>query len=134
MGATGRGHRARGAKPKKIDSLSQASPMHPHTIDSLRASRSRAAARAPAGVTKQRRSTRARVDRDYMEYDEGDNDEEENPDDEYEQYPIHVARPDGTNITVPEDFNIDPALVQTNTDTDLGYIDDDFDLQIQYSW
>ncbi|KAF8438710.1 hypothetical protein BGX38DRAFT_908335 [Terfezia claveryi] len=125
---------ARGTKRKRIDPLCQASIPPPSTMASPRTSRSRAS--APAGdVNKQRtstRSTRGRVK--YIEYDE-DEDDEENPDDEYEQYPIHVARPDGLNRTVLGDLNIDPALLETNTATDLGNIDDDFDLQqLQYPW
>ncbi|KAF8417964.1 hypothetical protein EV426DRAFT_577888 [Tirmania nivea] len=136
--ASGRGTPARGTKSKRIDPLRQASvplPMHPSVMASSRTSRSRAAAPAE-GVTKERtnpRSTRGRIN--YMEYDEGEDDEEENTDDEYEQYPIHVALPNDPNITISEDLNIDPALLQTTTATDLGNIGDDFDLQhLQYPW
>lgn len=68
-----------------------------------------------------------------MEYDKDGDGEEEDPDDEYEEYPIYVARPD---IAVSANLIIDPALLQTNAAPDLGNIGgDDFDLQqLQYPW
>ena len=132
----GRGAPARGAKSKKIDPSPQASvplSVYPSATARVRASRSRFPT-PTEGVTKRRtntRSTRGRVN--YIELNEDD--DEEDPDDEYEEYPIHVALPDGPNITVSGDLNIDPALLETNTATDLGNISEDLELQqLQYLW